>query len=108
MPPPIEPTYFPTFERTGSNLPGIGNFDLRTPRGVVQVEEAPGATCVAISRGDNPAVVGVVVYDPDPEKCDGVGWGLLCQMDGSSARSFAAALLRLADRLYPIDAATTN
>lgn len=101
---PIVPTPTDTHESSRGVAATFGPRDVQTPQGVVQVEDGPGFQTLIV-RSDNPAhqpTVGFLVYDPDPAKCDGVGWGLLAQMEPDIARSIAASLLRLADQLKPL------
>ncbi|HEX9947378.1 MAG TPA: hypothetical protein VGA98_07555 [Allosphingosinicella sp.] len=53
--------------------------------------DVPGLSCSLVERKDGPNSIALLLYD-DVNK---LGW--LNQMSGASARTVAAALLRLAD-----------
>ncbi|QZP06841.1 hypothetical protein [Caenibius sp. WL] len=88
-----------TYQQTRAQLGRIGPIVMETPRGPVEVEDAPGFLTMQVDREGAPHSIAVLVYEPRPGK----GRGLVVQMDANSARAVAASLMMMADRLEAVD-----
>lgn len=93
---PRTPERTETFEATLGVADKIGGL-INTPRGVVNAIDAPGVMTLLALRNDDPKMsrVAVLLYDPE------LGAGFVAQLDASTARTTAASLMRLADKLEP-------
>lgn len=92
----LVPAQRPDGENSTSESLALGPRTLRTPRGDVDVVDAPGFSTMLVQSEDPEwSRVGVLVYDPE------TGKGMIVQFDPASARTTAASLLRLADELEP-------
>lgn len=87
-----------TYQRTNCSFEKIGPVFMKTPRGDVRVEDAPGFLSMEIMRGDEIVSVGIMVYEPKPGK----GEGLLVQLSADNARAVAASLMMIADKIEPV------
>ena len=89
------------FESTRSNQRTLGCIDVQTPRGPVHAHDGRGFMSFEIDRDGVFTSIGVMVYDPELAGPEGQGFGLIAQFDAAAARTAAASLLRMADRLDP-------
>jgi ABC-type amino acid transport substrate-binding protein len=92
---PIQPRKTGTAESTRGEATKLGCIDVVTPQGPVHFHDAPGFMTTVIERPGVATSIGVLSYDP------AAGQGMVVQLDGDSARTMAASLLRLADEIDP-------
>lgn len=92
---PIVPRKLETAESFGDEATALGCMDIQTPQGVVHSHDGPGFMTMLVERPGLPTAIGFFVYDP------AVGQGLTAQLPPNVARSVAASLLRMADRVDP-------
>ena len=83
-----------THESLRGKAVALGCFDVQTPQGPVHFHDAPGFITTLIERVGVPTSIGLFVYQPGEV-------GRVVQFDADGARSAAASLLRLADKVEP-------
>lgn len=93
----------PTMEKMASVSPRIAPFLLPMPCGMVSVGQVSDAVVVKLPA--DPAIgehrVGIVLYDA--EGTGGRAIGMLSACTPGEARSIAAALLRIANQISPVN-----
>jgi hypothetical protein len=87
------------FEQSRGEAVALGNQTIVTPRGDVLTTDAPGyMTMLVDHREAERRRIAFMLYNPGPSSRT-PGTGMIAQMTAAEARTIAASLLRLADRL---------
>lgn len=99
----LKPGRTDTFEESRGVAMALGDIVIETPHGRVLCTDAPGLTTLFIEHSDPGASrIAIVAYTP-PETEGGTGTAMIAQLDDEVARTIAASLLRLADRIKPLN-----
>jgi len=98
---PIAPGRTDTFEQSYGEAAALGEQTIVTSRGDIETADAPGLSTLLIDHPDQSlSRVGVLLYAPGPD-ANTAGKGMIAQMTANEARTIAASLVRLAERLEP-------
>lgn len=98
----VTPMRTPEFQELRGAATALGNPIIATPQGKVRAYDAPGFTTMLGEREVmSKSMILLMVYNPNMREADeaAIGTGMVVQLPPDSARSIAASLLRLADRI---------